>query len=469
MSPAAPTSSATASEPVPKLSARWVRSAAFWLSLQALVVLGWLAMGGHLESQLGPDSQGFRWKLESGDIHYFLATKRTFGYPVFLWLVERLTAGVEAVATLQLVTYLGSVVLFGAAAQRFFGSALLAVGAASPLFYFELLPWLTRQVASDLLGAALAIATAAALLWFWAADAAGKRLRAPAVALGVALFLCYQTRPSYLFLVPLLPLLGLVRAAWRERGWRSMTRGAVLTSTGLAVLPLLAWCTLRLILVGEFGVVSFGGMNVIGITAPMVTPEVVPHLPADLRLFARKLMRQRERFGLAPLEPEVDYRRWRNEFNQYAHFVSAEALLRTVGGKPGTKLAPWPWANRFYTRFSLAMIRQRPDLYGRWLWGASKETARWLLAERVMRTAALALLGALLFALARRWRSRSSAISSRTWELLALAVAWALAGQALVIAVEVPLARYNLCNFMLLPGALLALALDLNRSRSQTR
>lgn len=448
------------------LTSRLLRSPVFWLGLQGLGVLLYIAGTGGLLAELGPDSPGFRWKFSSGDVQYFLTSKRTFGYPAFLSLVESLSGGVAAVGAAQLVFYLGSVMLLGWAGQRFFGAVLPALGLASPLLYFKLLPWLTRQVASDLLAAAFAVATLAFFLCQIAPESSSPRGRLSLVGMGVFLFLAYQTRPSYLFLVPLLPLAGLALTTWRggPQGWRGAIRHRLLPLGLVAVLPFLGWCSLRFVLVGEFGLVSFGGMNVIGITAPMVTPEIVPSLPQELQLFGQKLIRQRARRGLAPLEPEVSYRRWRNEFNDYAHFVSAEALLRTVGGKPGTTKAPWAWANRFYGRFSLAMIRLRPDLYARWLLGASGETARWVAKEPVIRGAGLMSVFGLIFALARH-RSRW-APSPASRELLLLALAWALAGQLLVIAVEVPLARYNLANFMVLPGALLAFALDGSRSRT---
>jgi hypothetical protein len=149
------------------------------------------------------------------------------------------------------------------------------------------------MIATDNLGESFAILTMGLLLL--AASRPHGLLAWSGLTL--SLFFTYQMRPAYQFLVILVPVLGLVlpglgprRVQWLRRRWR-VSIGFVAAS----ILPFLGWCTLRWVLVGHFGLVSFGGYALIYLTGPILTDDLVTKLPEEVRPLARAVLRDRER------------------------------------------------------------------------------------------------------------------------------------------------------------------------------
>lgn len=496
------------------MSKRWAfwRSASFWLSMMAIAVFVRHVTSPRFQSVVAPDTAGYVWRFDRVPIGVLLETKRTFGYPVFLEAVRLLGGDHSRVAEAQLAVFLAAAVGFGAAVRVFSGSRLTALAAAAPLLFARMIPMQAVRIMSDLLASAAAVATLGLLLLVVARPAS----KLAWAGLGLALFYTYQVRPACLFLVVLVPLLGLALPLLR-RGLGPGPQGgggraALRLGAGLCLLafaPFLLWCSLRWALVGHFGLVSFGGANIIGITASMVSPEIVPRLPEEHRPFARALIKERERQGLAPLAPDYDYRRWVYEYNTNAHKVAPKALKQAAEAQqraarqagdsgPGTAAleapARWVETNRYYTRFSVAVIRARPDLYRRWLAEGCRYTWDLLAHDLVTRRSAIALTVAFgLWLLTRLvWRGRKQASAadgespgsqapgspspgppapgprparvSPATQLLVVAVAFFLASQVLVTVVEVPQDRYTFLSGILLPGAFAALAVELLRS-----
>ena len=88
--------------------------------------------------------------------------------------------------------------------------------------------------------------------------------------LASAVSAAYHIRPSYLFLVPLVPGLGLVLSrigdpacSWARRGiFRRRLRRP-------CCVPLLGYCAARYFITGHFGLVSFAGYNLAGLASPV--------------------------------------------------------------------------------------------------------------------------------------------------------------------------------------------------------
>ena len=466
------------------MSKRWAfwRSVSFWLSMMAIAVFVRHVTSPRFESVVAPDTKGYLWRFDRVPIGVLLETKRTFGYPVFLEAVRWVGGDHSRVAEAQLAVFLAAVVGFGAAVRVYSGSRLTALAAAAPLLFARMIPMQAHRIMSDLLATAAAVATLGLLLVVVARPAS----KLAWAGLGLALFYTYQVRPACLFLVVLVPLLGLVLPLLR--GGRVARRAALRLSAGLSVLafaPFLLWCGLRWAMVGHFGLVSFGGANIIGITASMVTPEAVLLLPAEHRPFARALIKERERQGLAPLAPDYDYNRWVQEYNTNAHTVAPKALKQAAeaqerareAGRGAASIAAaeaqarWVKTNRYYTRFSLAVIRARPDLYRRWIAEGCRYTWDLLANDRVTRRSATALAVAFGVWLLSRlvWRRgggrpvEPGTVTTPAIQLLVVALAFFLASQVLVTVVEVPQDRYTFLSAILLPGAFTALAAELLR------
>lgn len=86
------------------------------------------------------------------------------------------------------------------------------------------------------------------------------------VAMSLLAFTAILSKPQYLFLIPFLFVACLVRMATINHvgSWKRRLRG-VAESCLVYVSPVLAYCLLRWVVVGHFGLVSFGGANLAGL------------------------------------------------------------------------------------------------------------------------------------------------------------------------------------------------------------
>ncbi|HEX4954570.1 MAG TPA: hypothetical protein VF017_14355 [Thermoanaerobaculia bacterium] len=405
-----------------------------------------------------------------------LAAIRTPGYPLLLKGTRAVCADLSCLPEVQLLLH-GLACLALCAGLLAVGLSPAAALAASVLVTTAplagtFIPW----VMSDLPGASLGVLAVAALLaclarpcgWTWS-------------ALALALALTWLTRPAYLFLVPLLPLAGLWHALVRDGlpAWRRTLRRTLLPLGLASCLPLLLWCTLRFALLGSFAPVSFTGFNLIGLTASWLTEPVVARLPPEPRELAGIILAERQTRGMAPVDATTPYAQWRAQFDTNVWGLSAEAA-RELGRRELAKrhqprrvtLLREVEADHRLTGLSLALIRDQPGLYARWL------RSGWHLALGRLRSAHLGswptrllLLGALALIardlLARRRGAASAPLGERRpllpWPslgFLALALAYCFVSLALTLALEPPQIRYLDAASILLPGALLAAAIE---------
>src|SRR5262249_28140453 len=149
---------------------------------------------------------------------------------------------------------------------------------ASTLFYADAVRACPpAPILTDLLALACAIHALAALVCTAAPDASFRDW----ALLAVSVCASYQIRPAYLFMVGLVPVLGLLVLGVVSPPAELGSRARVFAPRVLilALVPLLAFCSLRRAVVGEFGLVSFGGINVVGLAAQLLTPEIARELP----------------------------------------------------------------------------------------------------------------------------------------------------------------------------------------------
>lgn len=447
---------------------RLVRQPTFWLTLQALALYGWLIATPGFFAKTYVDTKTYLTTFDKG----FLAALshiRTLGYPSFVQITRLPNGDLDHVVHAQTLAYLAAVVFFGWAAGKYLSSAWRGFVVAAPLLYSQLLAEFCTALLTETLAAGLAIATAGFLLWLTAEP--GRR--AAWVGLTVFLFTTYQVRPALLFLLALVPLLGALLHLLRHR--EPGSTAALLRTTGAlgvaALLPFFAWSVFRGLVVGHFGLVSFGGTNLVGITANMLSEQSILELPPARRELASTMLQRRRELGL-PTDGAYSYRLW---FRDYNHNVFKAGLkgARSLYKETNREEKYQVWINSEFSALSRALIRARPTLYARWVWDGMVYSIRGICREPPIKLPGLLVLATLPIALGvwlvRRWR-RSLAPASETRSLLSgsvglmlIALGYALAGMLVIVLVEDPVARYRWSAQLFLPSALVLLFHDLWR------
>ena len=247
---------------------------------------------GRMETQIEIDTKSY---LESptSSLALMLQDFRTPGYPLFLDLMESL-------GSLDWVPWIHGTIWLAAvgcllATMSLWGIdrySLLAVAIAlgnHPFLHF----W-SRVVISDTLAMSTALMSTAAMMeslrrrqsgwtggWLW--------------TVACLTFATILIRPAFLFLLVLWPL---VIAWWRWTNDREPLRGAIRDASKLAAIcwsPLLLYSLMRWMVVGHFGLVSFGGYNVIGIAGQFMEEKDLKSIPTELQETAKEILVQRDR------------------------------------------------------------------------------------------------------------------------------------------------------------------------------
>jgi hypothetical protein len=269
----------------------WLKLALFYTCL-ATSFLTLSGLCGRMETQIEIDTKSYL-EAPTSSLKLMLQDFRTPGYPLFLDLMESL-------GSLDWVPWIHGAIWLAAvgcllATMSLWGIdrySLLAVAIAlgnHPFLHF----W-SRVVISDTLAMSTALMSIAAMMealrrrqsgwtgaWLW--------------TLACLTFTTILIRPAFLFLLVLWPL-GM--AWWRWTNDREPLRRAIGDAGKLAVLcwsPLLVYSLMRWMVVGHFGLVSFGGYNVIGIAGQFMEEKDLPHFPAELQATAKEILVQRDR------------------------------------------------------------------------------------------------------------------------------------------------------------------------------
>ena len=396
---------------------------------------------------------------------------RTLGYPLFHAFLASQGQALPGYPEAQLLILVPCVFLFGMGLHAYGLSGLAALAAASPLLW--LVP--VEQVIPETLAKCFAIAAAGCLLW-----AAGTRNAFAYLGLALAVFLAFQMRPAFLFLVAWVP------AAWLflyTRRWglihQTLWLRHALRTVLACTVPLLLFCLFRLAIVGHFGLVSFGGQNTIGIAIELMDPATVDRLPVEDRAIARLLARGREAWPaprfITPQGPRDD---WAQTAVVYAANVNRITRSTMAKFPPAKGKTDNVTLDKSLSRVSLHTFEVAWRRYLAWLSGAAIESFRMALhlllgggdeegfglgphlsINLVLLLIALTLLSWPLELRAfgpgsRPYFSRSVTV------VLFVAGTFFLSKMLLVILVEPPLARYVEAAAFLLPCAFAALCWD---------
>ncbi len=343
------------------------------LLLQAILVGGFLFDQGRLEVHNVPDTVSYRQAARALNLRMTLAHYRTVGYPLLIRAVDRVSRDLTPIPWIQLFSWIAATALFFAAVARYFGSSWLALAAASPLLYASMIQ-LVNHMQPDFLSAAWVIASVSMILWLAVRPTSWPLW----IGLGVVVLVSYHLRPAYLFLIGLAPLLAAVaRLGVCPAEWRRILRWAAALAL-VTMLPYLAFAGLRWARVGHFGLVSFGGTNLAGVTASFLDDSVVAALPEEHRRLGGRMLTKRRDRGWEPYRLGDEPEPW---FAQYSTNIWSVALgaagrelqLRAAADGEGAERDQRPMRiqrNEMLSEFAFSVIRVRPDLYRQWVLAA---------------------------------------------------------------------------------------------------
>ena len=340
---------------------KWVPGPRWLLAAQMLLVI---VLGACLEwwkAQVADDTWSYVGTSRLPWREALMST-RTVGYPLVLRLVGCFSPQYRAIPWMHLAALCACVFLFDVAAQRFGASAWDACAVSSACLYAAL-PWRTPVafVLTDFLAMIMAVAAIACLLWI----VADRRRAGVWIGLLLAVMAAYHLRPAYLFLVPLLPCLGvlLLRLHARAKGQACAWRGFSVTLLAVCFLPLVAYCGLRFAVVGQFGLVSFAGYNLSGLAAELLDPDMIERLPVRHRPLAREILAERAKRDMESVFRGgfvVDMRRYEDQFGVNIYDIAVPAAKRLYGDDPLVR-------DQELARFSRSVMLLKPGKYLLWI------------------------------------------------------------------------------------------------------
>ena len=418
---------------------------------QVIAIAFFLHWNGKFEPTPQFDTASYRdYSMESASAA--LNDKRTFVYPCLLRFFQQVDGSERLVPWFQ---YACSAIASGillTALLHCQWNCWMALAAVSPILASQMVLNYTGLLIPDLIAQSMAVIVVS--LWiiaihfgsgFWAYT-----------GLSIALFLTYQTKPSYLFLLAFVPVGGWI-ARWWLKPANDDAWSVALRLTLASVLPFLAWSTMRWFLVGHFGLVSFGGYNIVGIAGQLLERESIPYLNEETRTLAANILTRREAQKNWP--QQRDYDSMESHFNETVWEIAVPAASQLYDSDSRMM-------NLQMAKLSSQILLHEPKAYGLWLVWAAKRAVR-SSAEIVLRNPVVMIsIPLMLWAFAVRWRRQLLGIRltqafdhSCEFQLMVwTAFGFALCKLGLVILVEPPIDRYCAPATLFFPSILAMLA-----------
>jgi hypothetical protein len=430
------------------------------LAAAALLLAAAFYLAGWFQPVLFPDSYGY---LRAGGSAEPWSQER---HPLYGWLalsLETLEPGHATVPALQYGLQVAAAFALYAACRRVGlpRSAALALG-LSALFSQGLVIW-GRAVLPESPSASMLLLSIAAAIE--ASRGRGLLLLAPFAA--GALALACVLRPIMAPALLLVPLLCLLFARMQGEGWRWRR---CLTILALAVLPLFAQAAHRWQKVGDFGIVSYAGFGVSGMTVQLLTPDVLDRVAEAQRPLAQQMLEAKERAVAEQLAMPL----YRNSVGERSFQATAldgfDTLARNFDGIMWGKLSKIQGSEESWVAFNArmgaanaAILRALPERWILWVAGAtSRLVGRLIVYNVAFLIASLIFAGVALLNIARHGRVLGGGAGAG-WTKLALIIAvWVISTTALSVVTAFPALRYTDTGGMLvtalpLYGLMLAL------------
>jgi len=437
-----------------------------WLLVPFVAVWATLRRVNFLVANFSPDAVSYELLAKSESLAESLSSVRTLGYPLFLRFLSSVSPDYRAAPTAHLLIYFAVVISFWWAVRRYTGSPWLAFAWALPLAHPCNLEYI-KYVQPDFLGPTVAIAAVASLILL-----VDRPSPLGWTLLAVLTFCSYQMRPDNLFLVALLPLAGVVLLLCRKT---FDTSTLLRFGGGLAVAtvaPLLLFMTLRWSVVGQFGVVSFGGYNLIGVTASFLDEDLVRELPAEHRELAGEIAETRRARRNRPFRADSWTVQWFRQYSPNVWHVAepiARKLLTGAGTTriDGVDVPPLTGEavftiNRAFKELSREIIMRRPVLYLKWVHDAFAVGRGMVFQCKEFSALVLLLALSIPFVIARAGRRGvcpPAVGADRALSFLGLATvagAYFIGRLLLTVLVNEPSPRFVLPAMVFLPGVLAA-------------
>lgn len=225
-------------------------------------------------------------------------------------------------------------------------------------------------------------------------------------------------------------------------------------------MPFLAFCTLRWFVVGHWGLVSFGGYNIVGITGQFLDEQLAEELPAEIQPLAKDILTRRA--AIEGFHAEADFLSMERFYNDIIWKVSLPAATSRYGDD---RVA----LNRAMTQLSVEVIKRRPSRYGQWLFRNAKHAVGQahllLLLDRSCVLMFVILLASHFASLWMGPPKIARSQSSIEWQtdfverhlLIWTAIGFLVAKTALVIIVEPAIDRYMSGAIVFVPSAIAVL------------
>lgn len=441
---------------------RFVSPVIVLFGIQILGIGVFLWVTGRLKPLGTPDTTSYV-EFPFGSWSELLSHFRTPGYPIFLKVVSYVTPDCSAAPLMQYLAYCLGVILFHRGLRHVCSDEWRRMAISSSLLYANILHGYVSNLTTDTLAAAGGIAGAGLLLRCQISPARTWR---SLLAIGLTTFSTCLIRPAYLFLVVFVPLTGMLLSLIRSGRTDTAKRDGMKALAELlpvTLVPLLAYCLLRWCVVGQFGLVSFGGYNLIGVSGQWLDEKLLFELPAasrplaELALERQRLIREQlpdshaaDRMNYMTMEMRYDETIWR------VFQPAAEELYGNDHRRINAELR----------RLASALVRARPKLYAIWLAKSARQAVRITVSDFVTNPVYLLLtitcvvvqIARILFSAMAGPRLETTVITRESPEgtLFLLAVSYAALQLLLVILVCPPLGRMTDAAAVLLPTILMS-------------
>jgi hypothetical protein len=422
--------------------------------------------------QLNPDASSYL-NFKTDSLATMMNQLRTMGYPLFLKAVEYVSPQLHVLPQIQMLTFFLAQFLFYGALVRYGFSRWSAVVCASFMMYQRwMIDW-TPCVLSDTLTLSMAISAISFLLLV----VEGKNSRLGWIGLVLTTFLTWFLRPAYLFMMGLIPVLGVILARMRDFTEERRTSygrlfGKILAA---AIVPLFLFCGVRWVQVGSFGVTPLGSMNLTALTIQFLNRDQLTHFEADLRPVIEAIIESRDGQGLGPPEgakliPMPMYNNaylmtWRD-----VYYPVLRKHLKEVKGLEAPDYANLPFSehlgelDRIGRRIALATLRIVPSLYVLYL----VKSFLFAVAFTLYATGVIAVMAVVLFATHVAWllvrrgppgtADEASLAVRRDWEeirtMLCISGLFYLGNLSVFLPVMSPDGRYLATASVFFPGTL---------------
>lgn len=418
---------------------------------QVIAIAGILHWFGKFEATSQFDTASYRdYSVEN--LTDALNDTRTFVYPCVLLLFRESDGSERLIPWFQYACSAASTGFFMAVLLRCKWNSWMALAAASPILVSPMVLDYCGVLTPDLLAQSLAVAVVS--LWIVAVHAGWSPWAY--FGLTVSIFLTYQTKPSYLFLLAFVPIGGWIARWWltpaKRDAWRVALRLSLVT-----LCPFFAWCAMRWFVVGHFGLVSFGGYNIIGIAGQLLEKEQLSQINSDVRPLAENLLKRRAAQKYWP--QSRDYESMEAHFNQTVWELAVPAASELYN-------ADSRLMNFYMSTLSGQVFLSAPKSYLMWVFWAGKRAVRASLELTLRNPISIFAFPLMLWAFATRWRRQSlgaeltvtSEYDAEFQMMVWTALGYAICKLGLVILVEPPIDRYCAPATVFLPSVVAMIA-----------